>query len=88
MALGSTQPLTKMSTRKISWGVKAAVAYSWESYHFQVPIIFKSESLNLLEPSGPAQACNGIALPFIFSWYLMCEQNGSRREPALYYSLW
>jgi hypothetical protein len=24
MALGSTQPLTAMSTRNISWGVKAA----------------------------------------------------------------
>jgi hypothetical protein len=24
----------------------------------------KSGSLNLLEPSGPAKACNGIALPF------------------------
>ena len=28
-----------------------------------VPIVFKSGSLNLLEPSGPVQACNGIALP-------------------------
>jgi len=27
MALGSTQPLTEMSTRSISWGVKAAGAY-------------------------------------------------------------
>jgi hypothetical protein len=27
----------------------------------------KSGSLNLLEPSGPAQACNGIALPFTFT---------------------
>jgi hypothetical protein len=27
MALGSTQPLTEMSTRNISWGVKAAGAY-------------------------------------------------------------
>jgi hypothetical protein len=27
MALGSTQHLTEMSTRKISWGVKAAGAY-------------------------------------------------------------
>jgi hypothetical protein len=26
MALGSTQPLTQMSTRNISWGVKAAGA--------------------------------------------------------------
>ena len=28
-----------------------------------MPIILKSGSLNLLEPSGPVQACNGIALP-------------------------
>jgi hypothetical protein len=27
-----------------------------------VPIVLKSGSLNLLEPSGPLQACNGIAL--------------------------
>jgi len=25
--------------------------------------VLKSGSLNLLEPSGPVQACNGIALP-------------------------
>jgi len=29
-----------------------------------VPIVLKSGSLNLLEPSGTVQACNGIALPF------------------------
>ena len=28
-----------------------------------VPIVLKSGSLNLLEHSGPVQACNGIALP-------------------------
>jgi hypothetical protein len=27
-----------------------------------VPIVLKSGSLNLLEPSGPVKACNGIAL--------------------------
>ena len=32
-------------------------------YHLHVPIVLKSGSLNLLEPSGPVQACNGIALP-------------------------
>jgi hypothetical protein len=26
-------------------------------------IVLKSGSLKLLEPSGPVQACNGIALP-------------------------
>jgi len=29
-----------------------------------MPNVLKSGSLNLLEPSGPDQACNGIALPF------------------------
>jgi hypothetical protein len=28
-----------------------------------MPIVLKTGSLKLLEPSGPAQACNGIALP-------------------------
>ena len=63
MALGSTQPLTEMSTRNISWGVKVAGALGWQPYHLHVPIVLKSGCLNLLEPSGPVQACNGIALP-------------------------
>jgi len=29
-----------------------------------MPVVFKSGSLILLEPSGPVQACNGIALPY------------------------
>jgi hypothetical protein len=50
MALGSTQPLTEMSTRNISWGIDAAGAYGWQSYHLHVPIVLKSGNLNLLEP--------------------------------------
>ena len=71
MALGSTQPLTEMSTRNISWGVKAASVYGWQPYDLHVPTVLKSGSLSLLEPSGPVQACNGIALPFTFTlpWY-------------------
>ena len=30
-----------------------------------MPIVLKSGNLNLLERSGPVQACNGIALPFL-----------------------
>jgi len=30
-----------------------------------VPIVLKSGSLNLLEPLGPVQACNGITLPLL-----------------------
>jgi hypothetical protein len=66
MALGLTQPLTEISTRSISWvgeGVKAAGAYGRHFYHLHVPNVLNSGSLNFLEPSGPVQACNGIALP-------------------------
>jgi len=31
-----------------------------------MPIVLKSGTLNLLEPSGPVQASNGIALTFNF----------------------
>jgi hypothetical protein len=39
VALGSTQPLTEMSTENISWGVKVAGAYGWQPYHLHVPIV-------------------------------------------------
>jgi hypothetical protein len=35
--------------------------------NLNVPIVLKSGSLNLLEPSGPVKACNGIALPLLVS---------------------
>jgi hypothetical protein len=63
MALGLTQPRTEMSTRNISSKVKAAGATGWQPYHLHMLTVLKSGSLNLLEPSGPVQACNGIALP-------------------------
>jgi len=62
MALGLTQPLTEMSSRNISWGVKAAGAKGWQRYYLHVPTVLKSGSLNLLQPRGPVQTCTGIAL--------------------------
>jgi hypothetical protein len=70
MALGLTQPLTEMSTRNISWGVKVVGAYGWQPYHLHVPIVLKYGSHNFLEPKGPVQACNGIALPLHSTMYL------------------
>ena len=64
MALGLTQPLTEISTRNISWGVKAAGAWGWQPCHLLVLILLRSGSLSLLEHSDPVQASNGIALPF------------------------
>ena len=60
MALGLTQPLTEMSTRNISWVVKAAGAYGWQPYHLHVPIVMKSGSQNLLEPSGLSRPVMGL----------------------------
>ena len=54
-------------------GVNAAGAYGWQTYHLHVLFVLKSESLNLLEPSGPVQACNGIALPLPF--YIMTSER-------------
>jgi hypothetical protein len=35
-----------------------------------VPIVLKSESLNLLEPTGPLQESNGIAVPSLHGNYI------------------
>jgi hypothetical protein len=43
-------------------GGKGGRCVELKPYHFHVPIILKSGSLNLVEPSLPLQACNGIAL--------------------------
>jgi len=37
-------------------GVRAAGAWGLQSYQLHVPIVLKSGSLKLLEPSGPLQA--------------------------------
>jgi hypothetical protein len=59
MTLGSTQPVTEMSTRNISWGggFKGGLPPSCAD-------CLKIWELSLLEPSGPVKVCNGIALPF------------------------
>jgi len=63
MALGLTQPLTEMTTRNISWGVKRGRCVGLTTLPLSCAECLKSESLNLLEHSGCVQACNGIALP-------------------------
>jgi hypothetical protein len=63
MALGSTQPLTEMSTRCISWG-KGGRCVRLTTLQPSCAVVMNSGNLNFLEPSGPLQACNGTALPF------------------------
>jgi len=40
----------------------------------------KSGKLNILEPSGPLQACNGTALPLHLMWSLV-------RKPGVFYTV-
>ena len=66
MALGSTQPLTEMSTRSISWGTGGRCV-RLTTLPPSCAVVTKSGNLNFLEPSGSVQACNGTALPFMLS---------------------
>jgi len=67
-----------MSTRNIFWGVKGSWCVGLTTYHLHVPIVLKYGSLNLLEPSGPVQTCNEIALLFPSQrWIKLCEIWGS-----------
>jgi hypothetical protein len=53
-----------------------------QPYRLHVPIVVKSVRLNRLEPSGPVQACNGIALPFTRNDYL---ETGCTKGTSLCY---
>jgi hypothetical protein len=71
-ALGFTQPLTEMSTRNISSGVKAASVYGWRPYHLHVPSVLKSGSFNFLEPSGSVRPIMGLIYGYLYSVCISC----------------
>jgi hypothetical protein len=59
MALELTQPLNRNEYQEYFLGGKGGWCIG---LHLHVTIVFKSGNLSLLEPSGPVQACNRIAL--------------------------
>ena len=61
-ALGSTHPLTEMSTRKISWG-KCGRCVRLTNLPPSCAVVMKSGNLKFLELSGALQAYNRTALP-------------------------
>jgi len=61
IALGSTQPLTEMSTRRIPWGGKCSRCVRLTTLPPSCAVVMKSGNFNFLEPSGPLQACNETA---------------------------
>ena len=62
MALGSTQPLTEMSTSVFPVG-KGGRCVRLTTLPPSCAVVMKSGNLNFVEPSGSLQACNGTALP-------------------------
>ena len=62
MAMGSTQPLSEMSTRLFPGG-KGGRCVRLTTLPPSCAVVMKSGNLNFLEPSGPLQACKGTALP-------------------------
>ena len=84
MALESTQPLTEMSNKRISCGDKCGRCVRLTTLPPSCAVVMKSGNLNLLEPSGPLQACNGTDLPFfsifwlgtaVEQWFRCCATN-------------
>jgi hypothetical protein len=57
VALGSTQCLTEMNNRDISWWVKAAGVYGWQPYPFHGPIVLKSWEI---QPPGALRVSPGL----------------------------
>ena len=65
MALGSTQPLTEMSTRRISCVVNAAGAYGWQPYHLPVPLPWNVGTSTSRNPLGHSRPVTGMIHLFI-----------------------
>jgi len=65
MTLGSTQPLTEISIPRVFHGGKGGRCVRLTTLPPSCAVVTKSGNLNFLETSGPLQACNGTALPFI-----------------------
>ena len=91
MAQGSTQPLTEMSTRRISWGWMWPVRMAdnlttslCRCHEIWEPSLF-------LEPSGPLQACNRTDLSFLHrTKYCTYHgwQNGAQMDDYRYFKIY
>jgi hypothetical protein len=69
MALGSTQPLTELSTRNHPGGKGRPALKADNLTTICEPTVYrKCESLDVSQPYGPSRSVTGIALPFILPY--------------------
>ena len=75
MALGSTQPLTEMITRSISWG-KGGHCVRLTTYHRPVPLLWNLGTLTSWNPLGPSGPVTGL----LYLYLLHLRLTFSRRD--------
>jgi hypothetical protein len=83
MALGLTRSLTENEYKEYFLGDKGGRCVGLTTLPPSCATVKKSGSLKLLEPSGPVQACNGVALPLFDSTSLFY-----RFQPLLRTVVW
>jgi len=87
MALGSTQRLTEMITRSISWRCKGGRYVKLVTLPPICAVVMKSEKLNFLEHSGPHKACIFIYIKSFRSHYGPGFDTASNRKEYQEYYL-